>query len=65
MLLIVSAAVPEFVRVTVCAALDVPTVWLAYVKLAGDSVTAGAGVDPPLLNALRMLAVVFWIPALT
>jgi hypothetical protein len=38
-----SAALPEFVNVTVWAALVVPTSWLLNVKLAGDRLTAGAG----------------------
>ncbi len=42
MLLSVSAAVPVLVSVTACAALVVPTVWLANDKLAGDNPAAGA-----------------------
>ncbi len=41
MLLKVSAAVPVLVNLTACAALVVPTVWLANVKLAGDKLTTG------------------------
>ena len=42
MALIVSGALPLLVSVTVCAALVVPTFWLPKLRLAGDSVTAGA-----------------------
>ena len=38
----VRAAVPELVSVTVCAALVVPSVSEAKVRLAGESVTVGA-----------------------
>ena len=41
MLLIDREAVPVFFKVTVCAALVVPTVWLANVRLVGDKLTAG------------------------
>ena len=41
MLLIERAAVPVFVSVIACAALVVPTVWLANVRLVGDKLTAG------------------------
>jgi hypothetical protein len=40
-LLIVRVAVPVFFKVTVWAALVVPTVWLAKVRLVGDKLTAG------------------------
>lgn len=39
------AAVPEFVRVTVWAALAVPTVSPANVRLAGELVTAGSDIS--------------------
>lgn len=42
MLLIVSAALPEFVSVTLCAALVVPVICDAKVRLEGERVTAGA-----------------------
>ncbi len=42
------AALPLLVRVTVCAALVVFSTWLAKVKEAGASVTAGAGAVTPL-----------------
>jgi hypothetical protein len=58
-LLIVSAAVPELVNVTVRAPLVDPTNWFPNETLVGVSVTAGAGEEVPWLNALRMLAVVF------
>jgi hypothetical protein len=51
MLAIVSGAVPEFCRVVLCAALVVPTVWPAKVRLAGVRVTAGA-VPVPLSAAV-------------
>jgi len=38
MLEMVMAAVPELVSVMVFAALAVPTLWLAYVRLVGDRV---------------------------
>ena len=65
MLLIVSGAVPLFVSVTDCVPLVVPTRWPANVKLDGLTLTAGAAVTAPLLNAFKMLAVVLWIPELT
>ena len=48
MLLSVSAAVPVLVNVTACAALVVPTVWLANVKPAGDKLTAGTATAVPV-----------------
>jgi hypothetical protein len=42
------AAWPEFVNVTVCAALLDPTVTEENVRLVGDIVTAGMGVPVPL-----------------
>src|SRR5829696_6900957 len=44
--LIVRGAVPEFVRVTSCAALDVPTTRLPKSRLVGESATAGAAATP-------------------
>src|SRR5689334_18359024 len=44
MLLMVSGAVPEFVTVTTCAALTVPTGWPPKAILVFDRVTAGAPV---------------------
>lgn len=51
MLLIVSAAVPLLVNVTVLAALVVLMTWFPKARLAGLSVTAGAGATPVPLNA--------------
>src|SRR4051812_36231436 len=48
MVLIVNAAPPLFVSVTDCAALVVPTVWLAKVKLVGENVTAAADAAFPV-----------------
>jgi hypothetical protein len=64
MLLMVKAALPLLVNVTVWAALVVLTCWLPKLKLVGLNVTAGAGVAAPLMKLLRILAVVRWIPAL-
>jgi hypothetical protein len=50
--LIVSAAFPVFVTVTVCAALCVFSNWLPKVRLVGASVTAGAGIAPIPLSAM-------------
>jgi len=41
MLVMVSAALPVLVSVAVCAALNVPSGWLANVRLSVDSLTAG------------------------
>ena len=41
MLVMLNAAVPVLVNVTACAALVVPAVWLANVRLVGTSVAAG------------------------
>jgi hypothetical protein len=41
MLVMVKAATPLFVSVTVCAALVVPTIWLLKVRLVGASTTSG------------------------
>src|SRR5712692_2717892 len=46
--LMLSAALPVLVSVTVCAALVVLIVWLANVRLAGDRLTAGAAVEVPV-----------------
>ena len=48
MLLSVSAAVPVLVSVTVCAALVVPTVWLANVRLVEDKLTTGIATAVPV-----------------
>ena len=50
MLVTLSAAVPEFVSVTVCAALLVPTAWLANVRLVGERLTPA--LPPPLPPSL-------------
>ena len=42
MLVMFNEAVPLLVRVTDCAALLVPTSWLAKVRLVGERLTAGA-----------------------
>lgn len=60
--LIASGAFPVFINVTDCAALVPPTGCEPKLRLEGDSDTAGEEV-PPLLNAFRMLDVVFWMPA--
>ena len=44
--LIVSGAVPELVKVTFCAALEVPTACWPKPRLVGESVTAGAVATP-------------------
>jgi hypothetical protein len=41
------AAVPEFVRVTLWAALTVPTAWFEKLRLVGDTVRAGAARPVP------------------
>ena len=46
MLVIDSAALPEFERVTAWAALVVPTVWLGNVKDVGDKLAAGEPLTP-------------------
>src|SRR5574337_1257759 len=46
MLVMLSTALPVLVRVTVCAALVVFTIWLAKVRPAADRLTAGAAVAP-------------------
>ena len=52
MLLIVRAAVPELVTVTVWAVLVVPTFWLLKTRLVGFNVTPGALVTPVPLKAI-------------
>ncbi len=42
MLVMLRATLPVFVSVTFCAALVVPTSWLAKVRLAADRLTTGA-----------------------
>ena len=49
--LIVSAAVPELVKVTFCEALEVPTGCWPKPRLVGASVTAGAVATPVPLSA--------------
>ena len=57
MLLIESAPVPVFVKVMVCAALVVPTVWLAKVRLVGDKLIVGvAATAVPLSDTACGLA---------
>src|SRR6202521_5998839 len=48
MLVMFSNAVPEFVSVTVCAALAVLSCWVAKVRLVADKLTAGAATVVPL-----------------
>jgi hypothetical protein len=50
--LIVRGPVPEFVSVTVCAALVVFSAWLPKVRVVGASVTAGVGTAPIPLSAM-------------
>ena len=47
MLLMARVAVPVFDSVTVCAALVVPTVWLAKVSEVGERLATGAGPEGP------------------
>ena len=51
MLLMLKAAVPVLVSVTVCAALVVPTFWFPKLTLVGLRLTLGAGVTPVPLSA--------------
>ena len=55
-LVMVSAAVPELVSVTVCAALVVPTSWLVNVRLVGERLTLAP--PPEALYAVRISIVV-------
>src|SRR6266550_3289655 len=64
-LLIVRAAVPLLVTVTVCAPLVVLTAWLPKGTLVRLRLTAGADGATPLPKLSRTLAVVRWIPAFT
>src|SRR5258707_685424 len=47
MLVMLNAAVPEFVSVTLCAALGVPTAWFPKPRLAGAKLTIAPAADPP------------------
>jgi hypothetical protein len=47
MLAMFNTAVPELVRVTLWAALTVPTSWLEKLRLEGDTVNAGAARPVP------------------
>jgi hypothetical protein len=51
MLMMFNTAVPELVRVTLWAALAVPTSWLEKLRLDGDTVNAGAA-SPVPANAI-------------
>jgi hypothetical protein len=51
MLLIVSAPVPVFVSVVVCATVVAPTCWVPKARLVGLRVTAGAAAVPIPLRA--------------
>ena len=53
MLAIVSVPGPLFVTVTLCAALVVFTVWLAYVNVAGVTVTGGGAVFVRPVTAVK------------
>jgi len=46
MLLMLRATFPVFVRVTVCEALVVPTVWLPKVRLVADRLSVGVALAP-------------------
>jgi hypothetical protein len=48
MLVMLSAALPVLVSVTICAALVELTCWLANVKLNDDRLTVGAGTVVPV-----------------
>ena len=50
MLVMLSVALPVFVKVTFCAGLVVLIVWLANVKLAGDRLTTGVEGPLPAAN---------------
>jgi hypothetical protein len=66
-LVIVSAAVPVFVRVTVEAALDDPTDWLAKMTLAGERTTvadAPVPVSGTVCTAPLPLSVRVMVPAI-
>jgi hypothetical protein len=55
MLVKVRVAVPELVTVTDCAALVVPTAWLAKVREVGERVTAAAVAVPDKLTVCGLL----------
>jgi hypothetical protein len=55
MLLIVSAAVPVLVSVTLCAALDMPTCTLPKAMVLLDKLTAGVGAEAPVPLRLTLL----------
>ena len=60
MLVMLKAAVPELVRVTVCAALVVATAWPANVRLVGDRLATGfvaAGFSATICIVQPLLAV--------
>src|SRR2546421_24840 len=59
-LLMVRAALPLLLSVTVWAVLVVLTCWLPKLRLVGLRLTAGDGVVV-LRNLLRMLAVICWL----
>src|SRR2546421_214298 len=61
LLLMVRVALPLLVSVTVWAVLVVLTCWLLKLRLLGLRLTAGAGVVAPLMNLLRILAVICWL----
>src|SRR5438552_1905593 len=54
MLVMFNEAVPLLVRVTDCAALLVPTSWLAKVRLVGERLTSGAFAYAPVFRSLTV-----------
>jgi hypothetical protein len=58
------AAVPELVRVMVCAALVVPSVWEAKVRVVAERVTEGTEVVPVPVPLSAMLCVAYGLVAL-
>ena len=61
MLLMVRAALPLLVSVTVWAGLVVPLGWLPKARLVGLRVTPGDVLVVVLRNLLRMFAVICWL----
>src|SRR5437660_2191944 len=60
---IAKAAEPVFVSVTVCAALVVPTVWLAKVSEVGERLAIGVGAEPlPVTPVVGALPEAFKVP---
>ncbi len=63
MLLMLKAAVPVLVSVTVWAVLVVPTFWLPKFTLVGLRLTTGVGTVVPI-NLFKILAVICWLALL-